>query len=102
MVLKLWATAPQQACHRVLKKKSNFWAFVAEDAPIVGAKALKILMPFPTSYLCEQTFSTLLRLKSKARNKQQDLEKELRVAIGVNIVPDVKKLVGEMQAHLSH
>ena len=64
----------------------------------MGRKALCVLVPFATSYLCEYGFSALAVIKSKYCNKI-DTEREMRVAI-LNIAPRFDKV--EQQAHCSH
>ena len=44
---------------------SNFWLLLRSDYP-----ALQHLIPFCTTYLCEQAFSVLFYIKSKYRNKR--------------------------------
>ena len=64
----------------------------------MGCKALLVLVPFATSYLCEYGFSVIAVIKLKYRNKI-DIECEMRVAIS-NIAPRFDKV--EQQAHCSH
>ncbi len=47
----------------------NFWLHVASEYPDLADRAVKFLMPFPTTYLCESGFSALVALKTKYRNK---------------------------------
>ena len=68
------------------------------EFPLVGCKALRVLVPFATSYLFEAGFSAVAVIKSKYRNKI-DIEREMRVAIS-NITPRFDKI--EQQAHCSH
>ncbi|XP_008186759.1 zinc finger BED domain-containing protein 5-like [Acyrthosiphon pisum] len=63
-------------------------------------KALRILIPFATSYLCEAGFSVVAVLKSKYRSKL-NVEKEMRVAV-TTLIPNFEKLINEKQAHCSH
>jgi hypothetical protein len=50
-----------------LKLKENsvaiFWLHVRTDYPELSNKALKVLIPFSTTYLCENIFSALMYLK---------------------------------------
>ena len=48
--------------------------------------ALKSLLPFPASYLCEAGFSAMAATKTKQRNKL-DISKALRVSLAL-IIPD--------------
>jgi hypothetical protein len=58
---------------------SSFWAQL-KDKPILSQKAEKMLLPFPTTYLCEAGFSSLLAIKTKARNRL-DPQHDLRCAL---------------------
>lgn len=44
---------------------SNYWIYVRNEFPILAESALKCLLPFATTYLCESGFSTLKVLKTK-------------------------------------
>jgi len=44
----------------------DFW--LKDSYPNVGKEALKKLLLFPSTYLCESGFSTLLHVKTKNRN----------------------------------
>lgn len=94
------STNPLQKSNFVNKSLTNFWTELPNDYSVIKAKALRILLPFPTSYLCETGFSALAVVKSKYRNKLQ-VENELRVAIS-NIEPNLEKLCALKQAHVSH
>ena len=45
--------------------------------PKVSQRAIKIIIPFSSTYLCEYGFSRLLAIKTKARNKVE-VEDDLR------------------------
>ena len=47
----------------------KFCCQVANEYPISHKKALKIINPFPSSYLCEMRFSALAFRKDKYRNR---------------------------------
>ena len=59
---------------------SEYWLGVEREYPLIGQKAVNILLPFATSYLCEMGFSTVAALKTKYRS-QLNIEQELRVAV---------------------
>uniref|UniRef100_A0A8D0KS80 HAT C-terminal dimerisation domain-containing protein n=1 Tax=Strix occidentalis caurina TaxID=311401 RepID=A0A8D0KS80_STROC len=46
----------------------NFWAHLQADFPELSKRAMKVLMPFVTMYLCKKSFSALVYLKNKHRN----------------------------------
>ncbi|KAK0150739.1 Zinc finger BED domain-containing protein 5 [Merluccius polli] len=56
---------------------SAFWLSVERQYPLLGEKAISILLPFATSYLCEIGFSAVAALKTKYRS-QLNIEQELR------------------------
>ena len=58
----------------------SFWAKARSKFPLVGCKALRVLVPFATSYLCEAGFLVVAAIKSKYRSKI-DIERDMRVAI---------------------
>jgi len=78
----------------------GFWNSIKDEYPEVSNKALRILIPFATSYLCEAGFSAVAVLKSKYRSKL-NVEKEMRVAV-TTLIPNFEKLINEKQAHCSH
>ncbi|CAM5077528.1 unnamed protein product [Eretmochelys imbricata] len=45
--------------------RTSFWLGVSSEYPALSDKAVKYLLPFPTSYLCEIGFSTLAGIKTK-------------------------------------
>ncbi|XP_015366360.1 PREDICTED: zinc finger BED domain-containing protein 5-like [Diuraphis noxia] len=80
---------------------TKFWVSVKEECPILFEEAMRILVPFATTYLCETGFSALASMKSKYRGRL-DVSKELRVALS-NISPRFTKLCDEKkQAYPSH
>jgi hypothetical protein len=57
----------------------NFWLHVRTDYPELSYKALKVLILFLTTYLCEKAFSSLMCLKNKYRNRLRNVESDLRI-----------------------
>uniref|UniRef100_A0A3B3H3A2 Uncharacterized protein n=1 Tax=Oryzias latipes TaxID=8090 RepID=A0A3B3H3A2_ORYLA len=51
------------------KGLTDFWLHIQPEHPELADSALKLLMPFPTTYNCEVGFSTLVGLKTKQRNR---------------------------------
>lgn len=45
---------------------STFWRKTGAEYPVLAYRALKMLIPFATTYRCESDFSTLVTLKTKA------------------------------------
>ena len=75
----------------------SFWVKARSEFPFVGCKALCVLVPFATSYLCKAGFSAVAVIKRKYCNKI-DIERNMCVAIS-NIAPRLNKMCIEQQAH---
>ena len=56
---------------------ASFWIHVSAEYPELAEIALKALLPFPSSYLCETGFSTMSIIKTKYRNSM-DVRSPLR------------------------
>ncbi|XP_032126271.1 SCAN domain-containing protein 3 [Sapajus apella] len=78
----------------------SFWIKVKNEYPELAEIALKLLLLFPSTYLCETGFSTLSVIKTKHRNSL-NIHYPLRVALS-SIQPRLDKLTSKKQAHLSH
>lgn len=77
-----------------------FWMNVRKDYPAISRTALRQLMGFSTTYLCERAFSTLVYLKNKYRNKL-NVESDLRLKLS-SFVPEIDSLVQDKQCQKSH
>ncbi|KAJ1198429.1 hypothetical protein NDU88_002270 [Pleurodeles waltl] len=77
-----------------------FWIKVMAEYPEIATTALKSLLPFPTTYLCEAGFSAVTATKTKQRNKL-DISNTLRVSLSP-ITPRWNRLVAKKQAQGSH
>lgn len=78
-----------------------FWIYVKKEYPRISNKAILTLLPFSTTYLCEQSFSTLVLIKNDKRSCLKGLDQELRVALS-KIEPNIKLLCSLKQAQVSH
>ncbi|VVC25872.1 Hypothetical protein CINCED_3A012173 [Cinara cedri] len=94
------------SCDSSLKSKftnmelTKFWISIKNEYLLVCEKALRVLIPFSTSYLCEAGFSAVAVIKSKYRSKI-NVEKEMRLAVS-SLIPRFEKLCSDVQAHPSH
>ncbi|XP_058617525.1 zinc finger BED domain-containing protein 5-like [Onychostoma macrolepis] len=79
---------------------SSFWAASMQEYPELCDVALKILLPFASTYLCEAGFSKMTALKTKYRNRAQ-IEDDLRLCLS-NIEPRIEDLCKAKQAQVSH
>ena len=93
-------------CDSSLKRKFNsvnlthFWILVNDEYPALTKKALRVLVPCVTSYLCKAGFSAMAIIKTKYRSRI-DVEREMRVAVS-KILPRFHNLCKNKQAHTSH
>ena len=96
------------SCDQTMKKRfgevtlPHLWCNdVMSEYPSLATLAVKTLLPLSTTYLCESGFSTMLKLKSKQRNRL-DTEHDLRVALST-VLPDFETLIkNKPHAQLSH
>lgn len=78
----------------------QFWLVCASEYPTISHHAIDQLLHFPTTYLCELAFSTLVYMKNKTRSRLS-VEQDLRVALS-SVPPRIKKICAPRQAHVSH
>lgn len=80
----------------------EFWLSAQQKYQTLSTEALKVLLPFSSSYLCEVGFSAMVGIKNKHRNKLQ-LSHSLRLKIN-KIDVDVGAVINNSrkQAHSSH
>ena len=79
----------------------EFWIAVGKEYRQISEKAFEILLQFCTTYLCEQSFSTLVLIKNDKRSCLKEIDRELRVAIS-NIEPNMQRLSLLRQPQASH
>lgn len=65
-------------------KLEDFWCAQFTVFPSLAKTALKILIPFATTYLCELGFSSLLHFKTKSRS-YVNMSDDIRVAISKKV-----------------
>ena len=80
----------------------EFWIYCTNDYPRLSTVAIKFLLPFTTTYLCESGFSVVTATKTKERNRlKANLSSALRVGLS-RMTPRIDSLVSAKQAHVSH
>ena len=79
---------------------NELWAEYMHIYKNVGRAALRTLLPFSSTYLCESGFFTLGIVKTKCRSKL-DCEADMRCALSPT-KPRIKFLVSNKQLHPSH
>ena len=78
----------------------TFWLSTSDDYPQLFRRALKVLLPFPTTYLCESGFSALFHMKDRYRARLQ-AGSDLRLALS-KTSPRIDHLIAKKQLHSSH
>ena len=95
------------ASDRTLKLKhaelnmDTFWCLVEKEYPAIAERALRLLLLFSTSYMCEFGFSALSNIKNKNRERLMSVEEELRVCLS-NTRARIQLLCRQHQAQCSH
>jgi hypothetical protein len=82
------------------KNITNFWLDVKQEYSALSTQALQLLIPFVSTYLCENTFSHLLYTKNKYRSRL-NVENNLRLKVS-NLKPDIDVIVRSKQPQSSH
>ena len=77
------------------KSLSQFWCTMLRSYRKVSTEALRVIVPFASTYLCETGFSALVHIKSKAR-KQLNVEDDMRLTIS-KTQPRISKLASDIQ-----
>ncbi|KAL4083263.1 hypothetical protein QTP88_028593 [Uroleucon formosanum] len=78
------------------KNLNQFWISLSNEYPNLYEEALKKLVPFATTYLCESGFSTLTTIKTKSRNKL-DVEPTMCISLTNSIEAQIDSLVKQHQ-----
>uniref|UniRef100_UPI00358ECE95 protein FAM200C-like n=1 Tax=Myxine glutinosa TaxID=7769 RepID=UPI00358ECE95 len=99
-LIELKASGRLKMQFSTIASPSEFWASNYEAFPNLAAKALRMTLPFVTTYLCEAGFSALVVMKTKLRARL-DIGPDMRVALS-KTAPRIKRLVEEKQEHPSH
>ena len=71
----------------------TFWCSVQTGYPALAKRALQVLFPFATTWLCESGFSSLIYLKNKYRNTL-DPENDLRIVLS-HKVPRFEQIIAK-------
>ncbi|XP_050528111.1 zinc finger BED domain-containing protein 5-like [Daktulosphaira vitifoliae] len=67
----------------------------------LAEEALKVLIPFSTTYLCEYGFSTLTAVKNKTRNRLE-ISATMRLSLTNSIKPRIDDIISNQQQQPSH
>ena len=71
-----------------------------QEYPELGKRALKALIPFPTTYFCEAAMSALDKIKTAYHNRI-GVANDMKIALS-NINPRIDELVSKRQEQRSH
>nr|XP_054593836.1 protein FAM200C-like [Nothobranchius furzeri] len=98
-IIELQQSQVQQQLFRTTTL-STFWCQQMEKYPVIAKKALDFFVPFVTTCLCEQSFSRMLDIKTKKRNRLC-CENDTRLALS-KVKPRISELVSQRQQQKSH
>ena len=79
---------------------TTFWCHQLNVFPLLAERALNVVVPFVTKYLCESGFSALLHIKTKARNRLNPGD-DMRLALS-KTVPRFHEIIKKKQQQKSH
>lgn len=82
------------------KDLGEFWCSLIQAYPLLVKRAMSVLIPFATTYLCEAGFSVLVSIKTKSRNRL-NVADDMRLALSKTI-PQFNVLIEAKQQHPSH
>ena len=78
----------------------QFWGSLTEAYPLLSQRALQVIVPFVTTYLCESGFSSLVTMKTNTRSRLV-VEDNMRVALS-STAPRIQLLAKSKQDQGSH
>ena len=83
---------------------ADFWVQLwhVPEYKKLAEKAISLLIQSPSTYLCENGFSTLSQIKTKQRNLIEKIDHLMRGALETELVPCYDQLVGKLQHQKSH
>ena len=83
------------------KELLDLWIWAISEYPILAKRAVKFILPFTTTYLCESGFLHVTIIKTKQRNCMQT--QTLSVCHRLSkIQPRIDMLVAKRQVQVSH
>ena len=82
------------------KNLGDFWFTMCKLYKRTVEPAIQALLLFPSTWLCESTFSVIFGIKSKYRSQLKTPEHDLRCAVG-NVSLCINELVAKKQVHPS-
>ena len=80
----------------------TFWLDVAASYPTLASRAVSQLLVFPSTWECEQGFSTFLNIKLKKRNRLVAPKHDFPCAVSKSIKLHFDRLMDNKQSQKSH
>ena len=102
-LIELRSDLLQKAEFKSFKNYNEFWILLLKvyEYRILAQKAISILICMPTTYLCEQRFSALLKIKLKKRNSIKDDDTLMR-RLKRRFLPCFSQLTDKIQQQSWH
>ena len=103
-LLELRADYSQKAVFKTFSHPMDFWVTLLDipEYKELAEQAIAIFVQMPTSYLCEQGFSSLVLIKTKKRNAILNLDPLMRVALENRLTPRFNLISDKVQQQPSH
>lgn len=88
---------------RSAESVSAFWVACSEEYSNIKRLAFYVLTMFPSTYVCESSFSSMNAIKTHERNRltHKNLENCLRIKV-TSISPNIQRIVTDGRCHFSH
>ena len=83
------------------KNLGDFWFTMCKSYTRIAEPAIQALLLFPSTWLCESTFSVMFGIQSKYRSQLKTPKHDLRCAVA-NVSPRINELVAKKQVHPSY
>lgn len=103
-LLELKVDYSQKAAFKTFGHPMDFWVSLLDipEYKELADQATAMFVQMPTSYLCEQGFSSLVLIKIKKRNAILNLDPLMRVALEYRLEPRFKLIADKLQHQPNH
>nr|CAB3266629.1 suppressor of tumorigenicity 7 protein homolog [Phallusia mammillata] len=99
-LIDIQADDTTQAMHKEYSP-TVFWLNMASSYPTLAGRATPQLLIFPSTWECEQGFSSMMNIKTKSRNRLTSPGHYFRCAVS-KVVPRIDRLVEGKQIQIAH